>query len=393
MTLISFTAVSYWLVAIAAGSPFALLYCAYRRTLLGKRLTVQQVMIKKGVFKSYLDAFGLSNRLAANTERVATPQQVVEELFNLYYHWGSYAFGVVMNVVIVTLAVVCTLLHAKVPLALPGALTILAAQTPLTFSAAFAGAYIWNLYDLIRRYRGADLTPAAFQFSWLRMLAACLVGPLAGMAAAEGVKVITAFGIGVLPLQTMFEYFTNYASKRLGISTPQTPAAGPTLHNLQGMTTDMINRMEEEGIDSVAALAFADPMKLFLKTDIEWMVIIDFIDQALLFNYIGEKIPGLRPMGIRGSIEAAVIYERAKSNDADEQAAALEIIDIVATHLGQSKDEARNLVRTVWEDDQVNLIWNLFGESFSDSDEDNEGRKPSDTISERQAQDARDNPL
>lgn len=356
----------YWLAAIVPSLPFLLIYLAYRRTLMGKRLTVQQVMVRKNVFQSYLSAFGKSD-LASG--RPLTPEDVVRTLFNLYYHWGSYAFGIALNMAVTLIMSVAILSKAKVPLGLPPALQSLADAILPAVAFGFAGAYIWDLYDLLNRYRGVDITPASFQFSWLRLLAGSIVGPLGSLAVTEGLKNIVAFGLGLLPLQTMFQFFTDYATKRLAITTTQTPSADPTLHKLQGMTGNEIERVAEEGIDSAATLAYSDPMKLFLKTDIEWVVVIDIIDQALLFNYIGDKLAVLRPAGIRGSIETAVIYERLKSGDPEEVAVAQALLTILAGKLELSPPETLNLIRTVWEDDQVDLLWQLFGESYQNSNE------------------------
>jgi hypothetical protein len=367
----------YWLAAILPSAPFLLIYLAYHRTLLGKRLTVQQVMVRKNVLASYLNALGKAD--SAN-DKPLTPEMVVETLFNLYYHWGSYAFGIAVNMVVTCILSIAILSKAGVPLGLPPALGALAARLLPTVAFGFAGAYIWNLYDLLNRYRGVDITPASFQFSWLRLLAGAIIGPLVSLAAADGIKNLVAFGVGVLPLQTIFQFVADYATKRLAITSNQTPADPPTLHKLQGMTVNQIARLAEEGIDSTATLAYSDPVKLFLKTDIEWVVVIDMIDQALLFNYVGDKLSSLRPEGIRGSIETAVIYERLESGDDDEIAAAKDLIAKIADKLGQSPSETLNLIRTIWEDGQVNLLWQFFGDAFQDSDkdDDNEGEEGDD---------------
>src|SRR5579884_2614145 len=87
----------YWLAAILPSMPFLLIYLAYRRTLLGKRLTVMQVMVRKNVFESYLNALGKSNTTKG---KPLTAEDVVKALFNLYYHWGSYAFGISVNMAV-----------------------------------------------------------------------------------------------------------------------------------------------------------------------------------------------------------------------------------------------------------------------------------------------------
>lgn len=349
-----------WIIAFLPGLIFVLMYLAYRRVLFGKLLTVRQVMAQQGVLDSYLNVF---RQRSGNDHH--DPDRLVKELFDLYYHWRSYAFGLALNVAITLIAVLCILAHQGLPLGIAGKISELARQTPISFSTAFAGAYIWNMYDIIKRYRGGDLTPAAFHFSWIRLGAACVVGPLAATAAIEGAKPVIAFAFGLLPLQTIFDYFIGYASKRLGITSTTVQAAGPTLHNLQGLTEDMISQVNEGGIDSTQALAYCDPMKLFLKTSVEWVVIIDLIDQALLFNYIDTKLLALRPLGIRGSIETAVIWGRFLAGG-DEAVRASELMASISTALGitTGDTEVKNLIRTIWEDDQVKLIWQLFGGSF-----------------------------
>jgi len=353
-----------WLVVALSAAPFVLIYLAYRRILLGKRFTVQQVLSRKDVFESYLRAFGLKDASATKQ-----PKDVVEELFNLYYHWGSYAFGIALNVLITITVTACIFVRAGVHLGLPPDLQGLAQKTAPTVAFAFAGAYIWNFYDLIKRYRAVDLTPASFQFSWLRLLAGCVAGPLIALGATEGIRNIVAFGIGVLPVQTILQYFGESATKRLGVSMERGWVAEPTLHHLQGMTKDSIERLAEEGIDSAQALAYADPMKLFLKTDKEWAVIIDLIDQALLFNYIGEKLLGLRPMGIRGCVELAVIGDRMKRGLENKEQAEIDkqksLIETLSKKLEWSNPETDNLIRNLLEDGKVTLIWKLYFSSFS----------------------------
>src|SRR5215469_1630752 len=357
----------YWLAVIATGLPFVMIYVAYRRTLLGKRVIAQQVMSQEGVLESYLNAFGRA-AISSSGEKPSA-QEVVDTLFNFYYSTGSYLFGIAMNLLVAIGVSTCIAVAAHIPLLnLAPDLARLAGKTtpPLAFS--FVGAYIWTLYDLLKRYRSVDLTPAAFQFSWLRLLAACVVGPLISAGAADGLKNLIAFGIGMLPLQAVFEYFADLASKQMGKTINQKQAWPPDLYKLQGMTLDSIDRMEERRVDSVATLAYTDPIKLFLKAEIDWLVIIDVIDQALLYNYVGDKLAILPPVGIRGSIEAAIIYQRLRSGDPAEKDEANALIVKLKDKLGLSQEETLNLIRTVWEDGQVKLLSHLFGDSFANNE-------------------------
>jgi hypothetical protein len=139
------------------------------------------------------------------------------------------------------------------------------------------------------------------------------------------------------------------------------------------LTADVIERLAEEGITSSVCLAYTDPIRLFLKTNFEWPFLIDIIDQALLFNYVTDiKDDGLahiRPLGIRGSIEMSVLGEPLQNGYANPQGEAEELFDpkrvmqaitMVAKELGQDKRAVRNLAMNLWEDGQVDLIWELF---------------------------------
>jgi len=351
-----------WLGVLLPSLPFVVMYLAYRRVLDGKRTTVLKVMSGQRVLELYVKAFRAGSQgtgVESNTRN--SPEGTVQAFFDEFYHWSSYLYGLFLSLAVVTLVSAAMLNNANLPLGLSDSLSSFVRQMPPMAKFGFAGAYIWSLYDLVRRFRASDLTPAALHFSWLRMIAGCIVGPLASKAATEGLKPIVAFGFGLLPLQTIFEFFKEYVMKKAGVSSAQVPSAAPNLHNLQGMTEGMISRLEEEGIDSAQSLAYADPFRLFLKTDIEWLVIIDFIDQSLLFNYIDGQVSLLRPLGIRGSIELATIYEGSihAGKEATDAAAA---ISAVRNRLGQTAEETQNLVRTVWEDDRVGLVWELLSE-------------------------------
>ncbi|MGB8475341.1 MAG: hypothetical protein WCE61_14760 [Candidatus Acidiferrum sp.] len=78
------------------------------------------------------------------------------------------------------------------------------------------------------------------------------------------------------------------------------------------------------------------------------------MDQALLINYVGAKIEALRPIGIRGSIEMSVLGEPVQTTNI------VTLIAISAKRLDYTVDEARSLGQTMYADEQVDLIWQLF---------------------------------
>jgi hypothetical protein len=192
------------------------------------------------------------------------------------------------------------------------------------------------------------------------MIVAAFLGPLLAQAFSGGVRLVVAFGIGVFPLKDSLEMVKKSVVKRLRITSPTPVGEGATLDKIQGLTPEMIERLEEEGIVSTVHLAYSDPIKLLLRTNIPWVILIDVADQALLFNYVGERVSELRSMGIRGSIEMAAIAQRLSEEDDEEKAYAKMAIHLVAGRLKFSDDEALTLIRTLGEDGQVDLLWELY---------------------------------
>lgn len=97
----------------------------------------------------------------------------------------------------------------------------------------------------------------------------------------------------------------------------QTALQGPVVNpqdrsdlaQLDGITDDDIDRLSEEGIVSVHALAFCSPAKLYFNTVYPLARVCDWQDQALLIEYFGKsKSQNLREnVGIRGAIGAQAV--------------------------------------------------------------------------------------
>jgi hypothetical protein len=137
----------------------------------------------------------------------------------------------------------------------------------------------------------------------------------------------------------------------------------PTLHLIQGMTPAMLQRLQNEGFEAAEHLAGADPFKLLLRSNLEWKVILDIIDQAILIGYVGEKIAKLRPLGIRGAIEVATVHDPLNDADRKVKEEANRLVSAMAASLDVPEPGVVNLVTNAYEDVQVNLIWDLWGDA------------------------------
>jgi hypothetical protein len=288
-------------------------------------------------------------------------------MFEVGFGRWNYRLAIALNIIVIGAGMAAAMVRSKLSLLLPQSIENLIAIDPTVMVVAgFAGAYVWSLTDVLQRHHNDDLSPSALHFTWLRMLVAAITAPLLvgalGNALSNVLKAALAFGLGTFPTQTLFDFFRSLIKDKIGLSSSPVPAEPPSLHKLQGMTDAIINRLAEEGLYSTEHLAYVDPLRLMLRTNLEWVVIIDLIDQALLFGYVGDRIADLRPIGIRGAIEMARIGEDLVQGGAAAVAEAQKTLQIVARKVGVDDQAASYLAQTLWEDQQVQFIWDLFGE-------------------------------
>jgi hypothetical protein len=340
----------YWIVCFFVGAPYPLLTLSYRRTLNYKLRTLQSFMANNSLFAAYVRRFG----------KRGDSDKAVDELFGLTYHWTTYALAVIMNVLVIAVAVCICAVRGGISMGLPDALNIRLEAVPITALLGLVGAYVLGLYDMLGRYRSGDLYPAYLHFNWLHMVVAGFLAPLLSQAFTPAVAYPVAFGIGIFPLKDSLDAARKYASKKLELS-PATPATeGSALSKIQGMTQETIDRLEEEGITSTVHLGYFDPIKLLLRTNIPWVILLDFMDQSVLFNYLGEQMSLVRSIGVRGSIEVAAIGQRLYEGSDEDKRCARIAIQLLASRLSSTEDAALVLVRTLYEDGQVDLLWELY---------------------------------
>ena len=343
--------VFYWLLAFVVGSPYPLLILSYRRTLNYKHQTLRSFMNNNSLFAAYVRRFG---------KRDGSPNAAVDELFNLTYYWTTYALAVALNMLTIAAAVCICAVRGGIPMGVPTPLRTLMESAPPTLLLGLSGAYVLGLYDMLRRYRVGDIYPSYLHFNWLHMFVAAFLAPLLSKAFTPAIAYPVAFGIGLFPLKDSLDTARKYASKRLELTESTPGAEGSALSKVQGMTQDVIDRLEEEGVTSTVHLAYSDPIKLLLRTNISWVIILDLMDQAVLFNYLGDQMTQLRSIGIRGAIEVAAIGQRLYEGDTEDQRCAKLNVSLIASRLSSTEDAALILVRTLYEDGQVDLLWELY---------------------------------
>lgn len=344
-----------WFVATLPGLLYVGLYTSYRQMLRQRRDEIEQLIGRGTTLRQQYHAI-----YGAPTGKL---DEAVHVLVYSSFGWRAFALPLVIVSFLSLTGSVVGLVRLGFPSGLPESLITLLMKTPTPLLIGFGGAYTWSVYDMLERYRRADFSPFSLNNVWFRLLLAPPIAALAGVALAQPFDVLAAFGIGAFPAKTLEEFVQGRARKQLGFDAAVKAAGPENLGALQGLTADLIDRFDEESISSTQHLAYTDPIKLLLRTNVEWKIILDMMDQALLYNYVGEKLNALRLLGIRGAIEAVEFFDRLKRAQGESLAELERVLDVIATRLEIDRAGVLNLLQTISDDGQVEFIQALWGES------------------------------
>lgn len=173
---------------------------------------------------------------------------------------------------------------------------------------AFLGAYVFSVQELVRRYNTFDIQPQVYSSIFMRLVVAVIItfvgtavidvsaGQIVeqgenAQAAPSAWAAILAFLIGVFPKRGI-RWFIQRTDNVLGASTDASCAR--PLEKIIGISPWHEARLAEMGIDDAQNLATIDIRRLLLTTQFDTQEIIHWIDQAILYIKVGEKIERYR---------------------------------------------------------------------------------------------------
>ena len=191
-------------------------------------------------------------------------------------------------------------------------------MTPLT--AAFLGAYFLAVQVALRGYVRGDLRPKTYNVITVRIILAVIAAwILQGLFGDGRVVLAMCFLSGFVP-NTVIRRIREVTQRGLGqpgvpgIPSTRRPQADDfsedtPLTVLDGMDIYERTRLEEEGITGVQALARHDLIDLILSSRIPVPRLIDWLDQALLYQHAGGSITALRKRGVRTATDFLQVYD------------------------------------------------------------------------------------
>ncbi len=220
--------------------------------------------------------------------------ETVATLYDTVYSPGQFVIYVGL-VVLITLMVLWGYGHCVGDACRP----VLDGETMGLVFFAYLGAYVFAVQEVVRRYNTFDLQPQVYSSIAIRMLIAVAIvyvaAPLLQAEPSGGGEPIwpaaLAFLIGVFPTQGL-HYLARVAGRFL---TPESTQRKPLpIGNLLGVSPWHESRLAQMGIDDAQNLATVDIRRLLLTTQFDTQQIVNWVDQAILYVRVGERIQRFR---------------------------------------------------------------------------------------------------
>lgn len=229
--------------------------------------------------------------------------------------------------------------------------------------AAIATAFSANLVRIIVRVSSGDVT--AKTLAWAtRSLVLVIVADVGLFVVLKDVvqSPSSAILLGVFVGATgdhAIQFLLEKGSAVFKVGTPAAVGPSPLL-GIEGMTTEHVERLEEEGILSVHDLAFVPTARLFFTTAYSLQQICNWQDAALLLVYVGKdatKVLGDK-MQIRGAIDLRAVAhdilfspgdaENLKMRDSLQKALNLDDGGLLSLLRSMAHDEVTMRARLYW---------------------------------------------
>ena len=291
--------------------------------IVGWRVKKNEIMdgLTKEAGQKYFEMFSLSS-LRGRTAR----EMDFGDFYSLWYGRRFYILPVALLVLVLTfvsILVAFTALHS---------LPSIGAQTydlPPAALSAFAGAYMWVASDFISRARRLDFAPSDVQWGVLRLVICVPLGYAFTALAGNTFAPTIAFALGAFPLGALIDLL----QQTLYLLIKRSPGltANDTVMQLQGIDDVIAKRLAAEDITTVAQVAYCDPIRLVMRSNLTFSFVIDCMNQALAWLYFENQMTTLRPLGLRGAAEIASLVDDLNHGDSSRRSEALATLTDVVT--------------------------------------------------------------
>ena len=137
------------------------------------------------------------------------------------------------------------------------------------------------------------------------------------------------------PLTSLTTMLNRVATQWLGFA--ELPEqANESISKLQGINREILERLANEDITTITQIAYCDPVRLTMRSNLSFNFVTDCMNQALAWVYLEEKLKKLRCFGLKGAVEITHLIAALK--DETKQARAKATLTAAAALVGQSEE-------------------------------------------------------
>jgi hypothetical protein len=236
-----------WAIAFIPALLYVWLYYSYVEVIRNKREEITGLLARGGAMAGYIKAYGKQGFSGDHQDPGKIAARI---LIRNNYAPLSYKRALAFTAFLTTLATVVAMARAGLPITLPHALVefIVRSSAVPAMLAGCAGAFVWGLYELLRRYGVGDLTPSVIYFTGIRLLVLAGVGPALSTVLKSQFSWAVAFGLGVIPLNTISEIASEPTRRALKLPVATAPRRDGFLSFIQGLNPEMIDRLNEADV-------------------------------------------------------------------------------------------------------------------------------------------------
>jgi hypothetical protein len=231
-----------------------------------------------------------------------------------------------------------------------------------TAIAAIAGAYMWTVNDLISRSRRLDMSASDVLWSVLRLTISVPMGFAFAAVASDSAGPFVAFGLGAFPLEALTSKLGRLTDKALGLQATAVEASDNIIR-LQGINPTIVERLQNEDISTVTQVAYCDPVRVTMRSNLSFNFVTDCMNQALAWMYFEDDLDKLRPLGMRGAVEIKCLVDAYDDLDvagAAARACAVAALPKMAAAIGQDSSTLLITFRQISDDpftDFLSSVW------------------------------------
>lgn len=235
---------------------------------------------------------------------------------------------------------------------------------------AILGGYTRVVYEMVLRYYQENIRPADLLWWCYRLIVSVPLGYAVGMFLNGGDSprgaYAVAFLLGLFPTTTVTNIGRQLFSKLTKSEQVEEPPA--QLKDLATLDSETILVIGEEGISTYTQLAYADPIRLTIRTGLNYSFVITAISEAMLLGYLGtrKKMDVVRLFGFTGGYEIYFLWKSANAAAGTaERIQADNIITEMATRLETTVDGLRNILVEVGTDPYLEFIVECWASNLS----------------------------